>query len=47
MKREVDHLAKFLHMAVDYKKQIGFKGPFYLEPKPVGGRFKTSQWGSN
>jgi xylose isomerase len=34
MKREVDHLAKFLHMAVDYKKQIGFKGPFYLEPKP-------------
>jgi xylose isomerase len=34
MKREVDHLAKFLHMAVDYKKQIGFKGPFYIEPKP-------------
>ena len=23
MKREVDHLAKFLHMAVDHKKQIG------------------------
>jgi xylose isomerase len=21
-------------MAVDYKKQIGFKGPFYIEPKP-------------
>jgi xylose isomerase len=34
MKREVDHLAKFLHMAEDYKKQIGFKGPFYIEPKP-------------
>ena len=34
IKREVDHLAKFLHMAVDYKKQIGFKGPFYIEPKP-------------
>jgi xylose isomerase len=34
MKREVDHLAKFLHMAVDYKKQIGFKGAFYIEPKP-------------
>ena len=34
MKREVDHLAKFLHMAVDYKKEIGFKGPFYIEPKP-------------
>src|SRR4029434_3749963 len=34
MKREVEHLAKFLHMAVDYKKQIGFKGAFYIEPKP-------------
>ncbi len=35
MKRELDHLAKFLHMAVDYKKQIGFKGQFYIEPKPM------------
>ena len=34
MKREVDHLARFLHMAVDYKKQLGFAGPFYIEPKP-------------
>jgi xylose isomerase len=34
MKRELDHLAKFLHMAVDYKKQIGFQGPFWIEPKP-------------
>jgi xylose isomerase len=34
MKRELDHLAKFLHMAVDYKKQLGFKGQFYIEPKP-------------
>jgi xylose isomerase len=34
MKRELDHLARFLHMAVDYKRQIGFKGPFYIEPKP-------------
>ncbi|MES2468819.1 MAG: xylose isomerase [Verrucomicrobiota bacterium] len=34
MKRELDHLAKLLHMAVDYKKQIGFKGQFYIEPKP-------------
>ena len=34
LKREVEHLAKFLHMAVDYKKAIGFKGPFYIEPKP-------------
>ena len=34
MKREVDHLGRFLQMAVDYKKQIGFAGPFYIEPKP-------------
>jgi len=34
MKRELDHLAALLHMAVDYKKKIGFEGPFYIEPKP-------------
>jgi len=34
MGRELDHLAKFLHMAVDYKKKISFKGQFYIEPKP-------------
>lgn len=34
MKRELDHLAKFFHLAIDYKKKIGFKGPFYIEPKP-------------
>jgi xylose isomerase len=34
LKREFDHLARFLHMAVDYKKKIGFKGQFYIEPKP-------------
>lgn len=34
MKRELDHLATFLHMAVDYKKKIGFKGALYIEPKP-------------
>lgn len=34
MKRELDHLAKFLHMAVEYKQKIGFKGQFYIEPKP-------------
>jgi len=34
MKRELEHLARFLHMAVDYKKKIGFEGPFYIEPKP-------------
>ncbi|MGA1238790.1 MAG: xylose isomerase [Limisphaerales bacterium] len=34
MKRELDHLAAFLHMAVAYKKSIKFKGQFYIEPKP-------------
>ena len=34
MKRELDHLAALLHMAVAYKKAIGFKGAFYIEPKP-------------
>ena len=34
LKRELDHLALFLHMAVDYKKKIGFQGQFYIEPKP-------------
>jgi xylose isomerase len=34
MKREREHLAHFLHMAVDHKKAIGFKGQFYIEPKP-------------
>jgi xylose isomerase len=34
MKRELDHLARFLHMAVDYKKQLGFQGALYIEPKP-------------
>ncbi len=34
MGREMDHLAKLLHMAVDYKKKIGFGGQFYIEPKP-------------
>lgn len=34
VKRELDHLAAFFHMAVDHKKKIGFEGPFYIEPKP-------------
>ncbi len=34
MKREQAHLARLLHLAVAYKKQIGFKGQFYIEPKP-------------
>jgi len=34
MKLEQDNFARFLHMAVDYAKEIGFKGQFYIEPKP-------------
>ena len=34
MGRELDHLALLLQMAVDHKKKIGFKGQFYIEPKP-------------
>lgn len=34
MKRELDHLAYFLSMAVEYKEKIGFKGQFFIEPKP-------------
>jgi xylose isomerase len=34
MKRELDHLATLLHMAVEHKKKIRFKGQFYIEPKP-------------
>jgi xylose isomerase len=34
LKRELDHFAKFLHMAVGHKKKIGFTGTFLIEPKP-------------
>jgi xylose isomerase len=34
LKREQEHLAAFMHMAVDYARQIGFKGQFLIEPKP-------------
>lgn len=34
IKREQEQLARFLHMAVDYKKSIGFTGQFLIEPKP-------------
>ncbi|MCL2700569.1 MAG: xylose isomerase [Phycisphaerae bacterium] len=34
MKRELAHLGAFLNMAVEYKKEIKFKGQFYIEPKP-------------
>ncbi len=35
MKREQAHLARFLHMAKDYARQQGFKGWFFIEPKPM------------
>jgi xylose isomerase len=34
LRREQEHLAAFLHMAVDYAKSIGFRGQFLIEPKP-------------
>ena len=34
MKLEMDNFARFLHMAVDYAKEIGFTGQFLIEPKP-------------
>jgi len=34
IKRELDNLSKFLKMAVDYAKEIGFKGQLLIEPKP-------------
>jgi xylose isomerase len=35
MKREQDHLAKFLTAARDYGRRNGFKGTFLIEPKPM------------
>ena len=34
MKREQEHLALFLRSAVDYARRNGFKGAFFIEPKP-------------
>jgi xylose isomerase len=34
MKREKEHFAKFLHTAKDYARKNGFKGRFFIEPKP-------------
>jgi len=34
MKREKEHLAKFLHTAKDYARRNGFTGTFFIEPKP-------------
>jgi xylose isomerase len=34
MKREKEHLARFLHTAKEYARKNGFKGQFFIEPKP-------------
>ncbi|WP_299324766.1 xylose isomerase [uncultured Maribacter sp.] len=33
--REVDHMGQFLTMARDYARSQGFKGNFFIEPKPM------------
>jgi xylose isomerase len=35
MKREQEHLARFLQISRDYARKQGFKGVFYIEPKPM------------
>jgi xylose isomerase len=35
MKREKEHLARFLQMARDYARKAGFRGTFFIEPKPM------------
>ena len=35
LKKELDHLAQFLHLAKDYARQQGFRGTFFIEPKPM------------
>ena len=35
MKRELEHMAKFLHAAKDYGRKQGFTGTFLIEPKPA------------
>ncbi|MBN2036071.1 MAG: xylose isomerase [Chitinispirillaceae bacterium] len=35
MKREVEHLGRFLTMARDYGRKHGFAGTFFIEPKPM------------
>ena len=35
MGREQDHMARFLTMAKDYARSQGFKGTFFIEPKPM------------
>jgi len=35
MSRELDHMAQFLKMCRDYARSKGFKGTFFIEPKPM------------
>ena len=35
MGRELDHMGQFLTMARDYARAQGFKGSFFIEPKPM------------
>jgi len=35
MKRELDHMGRFLTMVKDYARKEGFKGNFLIEPKPM------------
>ncbi len=35
MRRELDHMAQFLTIARDYARGQGFKGTFFIEPKPM------------
>ena len=35
MGRELDHMGRFLAMARDYARSKGFKGNFFIEPKPM------------
>lgn len=34
LKKELDHLGRFLNLVVEYKHKIGFKGTILIEPKP-------------
>ena len=35
MARELDHMAEFLRISRDYARSNGFKGTFFIEPKPI------------
>ncbi len=35
VKKELDHMGRFLALARDYARDQGFKGTFFIEPKPM------------